>query len=339
MSERVSFPALSLHARSLDIPSSGANRMPFRGVLTRIDEPSDSAPHGSNGKRVLITKDAATRALDSLLGMAVNYGFDDHKPQEKIGVIFGSEIVGNELHIHGVIYAADFPEVAEQIKANRDMLGFSFEAREIYTNDPTADPVPIVGLSFTGAAILLKDKAAYHKTSIFASSEQKGSEMFIPEEMSQKIHAAMSHPKAKLSGAQKFNKLSDYLLSCSDPDREKLLDDIVQAAPNLPIATLKKLAGELSAAAKAKEAKSSAKAQRIARLQAALENQTDDPLIDSRVRLVRGSFRRLGLGDINDHSKNGIDPFEIDKACKAAGWKSTEATNLKIQASAIGLME
>jgi hypothetical protein len=111
MTERISLPALSLYARSLDVPSSGSNRLPFRGVLTRIDEASDSAPRGSNGKRVLITMDAARNALDSLLGMAVNYGFDDHKPQEKVGVIFGSEIVGNELHINGVIYAADFPEV------------------------------------------------------------------------------------------------------------------------------------------------------------------------------------------------------------------------------------
>ena len=184
MTERVSLPTLSLYARSLDVPSSGANRLPFRGVLTRIDEASDSAPHGSNGKRVLITMDAARNALDFLLGMAVNYGFDDHKPQEKVGVIFGSEIIGNELHINGVIYAADFPEVAEQIQANKDKLGFSFEARELYTNDANADPVNIVGLSFTGAAILLKNAAAYKTTSIFASENKETSEMSFLNRMS-----------------------------------------------------------------------------------------------------------------------------------------------------------
>ena len=120
---------------------------------------------------------AARNALDSLLGMAVNYGFDDHKPQEKVGVIFGSEIIGNELHINGVIYAADFPEVAAQIQANKDMLGFSFEARDLFTNDANADPISIVDLSFTGAAILLKDKAAYKHTAIFASSQTKDKTM------------------------------------------------------------------------------------------------------------------------------------------------------------------
>jgi hypothetical protein len=128
--------------------------------------------------------DAARNALDSLLGMAVNFGLDDHKPQEKVGVIFGSEIIGNELHINGVIYAADFPEVAEQIQANKDKLGFSFEARELYTNDANADPLNIVGLSFTGAAILLKNAAAYKTTSIFASQNKETSEMSFFNRMS-----------------------------------------------------------------------------------------------------------------------------------------------------------
>jgi hypothetical protein len=172
MNSRVSFPALSLHARSLDIPDSvHPNKLPFSGVLTKIDEPSDAAPEGSNGKRILLTRSAAEKAIDSLLGMGVNFNPDGHSPQEKIGVIFGSEIKGNELHINGVIYAADFPIVAEQIKANRDRLGFSFEARELFTSDPNADPVCVSDLSFTGAAILLRDKAAYRTTFIHANKD------------------------------------------------------------------------------------------------------------------------------------------------------------------------
>jgi hypothetical protein len=142
------------------------------------------APHGSNGKRVQITKDAAQRALDSLLGMGVNYNPDGHSPQEKVGVIFGSEIIGNELHIHGVIYAADFPEVAEQIQANKEKLDFSFEAGELFTSDPNADPVHISDLSFAGAAILLKNAAAYKSTSIFASENKETSEMSFINRMS-----------------------------------------------------------------------------------------------------------------------------------------------------------
>jgi hypothetical protein len=50
MNKQQVFPALSLRARSLDIPTeSHPNRMPFTGVLTKIDEPSDTAPEAAPG--------------------------------------------------------------------------------------------------------------------------------------------------------------------------------------------------------------------------------------------------------------------------------------------------
>jgi hypothetical protein len=178
----VSFPSLSIQARSLDIPTNAhPNRMPFSGVLTRIDEPSDAAPEGSGGKRIMLTMAAAQGALDSLLGQGVNYCLSGHAPQEKIGVISASEIVGNELRINGFIYAADFPIVAATIKENKHKLGLSFEARDLMTTDPDADPIPIAECIFTGAAILLKDKAAYRTTFIHAN---KDSEMSIIDKMS-----------------------------------------------------------------------------------------------------------------------------------------------------------
>jgi hypothetical protein len=61
--------------------------------------------------------------------------------------------------------------VAAQIKANKDNLGFSFEARDLMTTDSNADPIRIAECVFTGAAILLKDKAAYRTTSIHASRD------------------------------------------------------------------------------------------------------------------------------------------------------------------------
>jgi len=173
--EATTLAAVSMQARSLDIPTEKhPNKMPFSGVLTRIDEPSDAAPDGSNGSRVMITMEAAEKALDSLLGMAVDYqpNWDGHDPQAKIGVITGAEIgadsKGKVINVRGFIYAADFPEVAQQIKANKNALGMSFEARELMTTDPKADPIPIFDCVFTGAAILLKNKAAYKTTSISA---------------------------------------------------------------------------------------------------------------------------------------------------------------------------
>jgi hypothetical protein len=166
-----------MQARSLDIPNDPhPNKMPFTGIMTKIDEPSDAAPDGANGKRVMITKEAAENALDSLFGMAVDFtpDWDGHDPQKKIGVITSAEVVDNAIHIGGFIWSADFEQEAAFIKANKKKLGFSFEARDLMTTDIDADPVPICECVFTGAAILFKDKAAYTTTSINAAKAKDG---------------------------------------------------------------------------------------------------------------------------------------------------------------------
>ncbi len=167
--------AMRLDAMALNIANDGdhPNKMPFSGVLTRVDEPSDEPPSGSNGRRVFLTTAAAEKALSSLLGMAVNYqpDFAGHDPKAKIGIITAANIVGTAIEIEGFIYAADFPEVAERIRADKAVLGFSFEAQNLYVADPASDPLEIVDCVFTGAAILRKDKAAYQSTSLAARAE------------------------------------------------------------------------------------------------------------------------------------------------------------------------
>ena len=166
---------LSIDAMALNIATDDdhPNKMPFSGVLTKLDEPSDFAPGGAAGKRIIVTAEAAQKALESLLGMAVDFtpSFDGHDTKAKIGIITSAEIVGNEIRISGFVYAADFPETAELIQALKDVLGFSFEAQRLYVEDPSADILRITELTFTGAAILRKDKAAYQTTSLAASAE------------------------------------------------------------------------------------------------------------------------------------------------------------------------
>jgi hypothetical protein len=53
------------------------------------------------------------------------------------------------------------------------VLGFSFEAQDISVQDPGADVLTITDLTFTGAAILRKDKAAYQTTSLAAAAEEE----------------------------------------------------------------------------------------------------------------------------------------------------------------------
>jgi len=166
--------AMAIEAMSLNIShdEDHPNKMPFSGVLTKIDEPSDEPPGGSHGRRVIVTREAAEKALGSLLAMGIDFSpmFSGHDTQAKIGTITSANIVGNEIVIEGFVYAADFPEVAASIKSLQSALGFSFEAERIRVEDPSADILRIIELVFTGAAILRKDKAAYQTTSLAAAA-------------------------------------------------------------------------------------------------------------------------------------------------------------------------
>ncbi|AJY66949.1 MULTISPECIES: DUF6582 domain-containing protein [Burkholderia] len=166
--------AMTLWGMSLNVPevTDHPNRMPFSGVLTFVNQPSDLPPGGSGGKRTYLPKDVAEKALGSLLGMAVDFSDDlsAHDVTQKIGVITSAEIVGDEVRIEGFFYAADFPQECARIQEEKEDLGFSYEVRA--QTRPMGDLLQIVSCVFTGAAVLYKDKAAYQSTSLAAQAEQ-----------------------------------------------------------------------------------------------------------------------------------------------------------------------
>ncbi|CAJ0698791.1 DUF6582 domain-containing protein [Ralstonia holmesii] len=167
--------AMTLWGMSLNVPevANHPNRMPFSGVLTFVNQPSDLPPGGSGGKRTYLPKDVAEKALESLLGMAVDFSDDlsAHDVTQKIGVITGAEIVGDEVRIEGFFYAADFPQECARIQEEKEDLGFSYEVRA--QTRLMGDLLQIVSCVFTGAAVLYKDKAAYQSTSLAAQAEQE----------------------------------------------------------------------------------------------------------------------------------------------------------------------
>jgi hypothetical protein len=144
--------------------------------------------------------------------------------------------------------------------------------------------------------------------------------------------------KIPLSKSTQFSKLSDYLKACADCDREKLIDDVISSADNLPIATLKRMSKTLSAKAHAKELAQSAKAQRLARLHAAMANEDEDPQIDAAVKLATGELRRLGL-NVNASGPDGFNVVELDKKMKELNWSDERKVTLKAACIAIGVVE
>lgn len=161
---------MQLEAMAIPIPYVDAhpNRVPFEGVLTLVNAPSDKSPAGARGHRVLLTRAAAEKALPSLLGMAVDYrpGWDGHDARRKIGVLTEADLAGNKLMVRGYLYARDFPDVARAIQAQAaNALGMSYELADCRIEDMRADVWKLTRVTFTGAAILLRDKAAYRATS------------------------------------------------------------------------------------------------------------------------------------------------------------------------------
>jgi hypothetical protein len=166
-----------LESMAIELPEVAGhpNREPFRGVLTVIDVASDKPPSGARGHRVLLTRSAAEQALPSLLGMALDYAplLDRHDARRKIGVITRAEIVDRNLEVSGYLFAKDFPEIVREIEkaesngngsATVTALGMPYEIADARVADVRAAIWTLVAVTFTGAAILRRDKAAYRKT-------------------------------------------------------------------------------------------------------------------------------------------------------------------------------
>jgi hypothetical protein len=170
-------PSLAMRAMAVELPEvqGHPNRLPFEGCLTLVDVASDKAPSGARGHRVVLTRAAAEAALPSLLGMAVDYkaGWDGHDARQKCGIItaatLGSQKDGDQrLMVEGYLFARDFPEVGPEIEPRAGSareMGMSYELADAHVADMRASVWTLTRATFTGAAILLRHKAAYGNTS------------------------------------------------------------------------------------------------------------------------------------------------------------------------------
>lgn len=166
---------MRLEAMAVRIPvvDGHPNRVEFEGTLTMVDTASDKPPAGARGHRVILTREAAEKALPSLLGMAVDYrpGWDGHDARRKIGLLTEANLVGQKLVVRGYIYARDFSDAAEAIQAHApDQMGMSYEIADARVEDMRAEIWKLTRVTFTGAAILLREKAAYRETSFRMAS-------------------------------------------------------------------------------------------------------------------------------------------------------------------------
>jgi len=161
---------MRLEALAVALPevTGHPNRVPFEGVLTLVDEPSNRPPSGARGHRVILTREAALAALPSLMGMAVDYapGWDGHDARRKCGIITQADVEANRLRVSGYLFGKDFPEVEDRMRrGTAGMMGMSYEIADAHVEDMNAEIWKLTRATFTGAAILLREKAAYRNTS------------------------------------------------------------------------------------------------------------------------------------------------------------------------------
>ncbi len=142
---------MRLEAMAIRIPvvAGHPNRTPFEGVLTLVDEPSDRAPSGARGHRVVLSRSAAMAALPSLLGMAVDYrpGWDGHDARRKCGIITEADVHDSRVCRRAAISsAATFPRSRSRCNARRrGTMGMSYELADAHVADMRAESGPLPG--------------------------------------------------------------------------------------------------------------------------------------------------------------------------------------------------
>jgi hypothetical protein len=171
---------LKIEALAIEMPRvmrhPHPNRVPFRGVLTTVDLSSDRPPAGARGHRVLLTRMAAEQALPSLIGMALDYtpALDGHDSRRKVGIITSAEVIGKEVVVTGYMFGRDFPELMKEMLGKAARLGMSYELADARVRDVTSPVWVLDEVTFTGAAILLRAKAAYENTWIELEAQEFG---------------------------------------------------------------------------------------------------------------------------------------------------------------------
>jgi hypothetical protein len=98
---------------------------------------------------------------------------DGHDARRKCGIITEANVEGSRLLVAGYVFAKDFPDVERQMRQSAaGSMGMSWELADAHVEDMRQDVWTLTRATFTGAAILLREKAAYRDTSFELSASR-----------------------------------------------------------------------------------------------------------------------------------------------------------------------
>lgn len=151
------------------------NRCPVRGVLFRVEEPSEAIPAVGPGLPIYIPAEVAQSIASTIAGMPLDChnSLSQHATRESFGVIMSGQIEGKDFVIDGYLHDWSQPEKVQLIQAQRDRLGMSMDATAIgYETEIEGRPVfYVTNLNIRGATILFSDKATYRQTRLLPTSD------------------------------------------------------------------------------------------------------------------------------------------------------------------------
>lgn len=175
--EKLSF-SLELRCRGMiEEQIKDANKHPVRGVLFKIDRPSESAPMIGTGHPLYIPRKVAEEAVKKVAGLPLDAhdSLSTHANDQVVGVMVSAEIIGEDFVVQGHLWPYNNKNKVDLICSRQEDLGMSMNAyasghianldgREVFWIDK---------LELLGANILFGAKATYKNTSLAASDTER----------------------------------------------------------------------------------------------------------------------------------------------------------------------
>ena len=153
------------------------NKHPVRGVLFKVDRPSESAPMIGTGHPLYISRKVAEEAVKKVAGLPLDAhdSLSAHANDQIVGVMVSAEIIGEDFVIQGHLWPYNNKNKVDLICSRQEDLGMSMNAyasghianldgREVFWIDK---------LELLGANILFGAKATYKNTSLAASNTEQ----------------------------------------------------------------------------------------------------------------------------------------------------------------------
>ncbi len=163
---------------TVEASSPNQNITPLKGVLFKIDEPSESAPSKGSDYPLLIPMDVAERAMEFVnaakgLPLDADDSLSKHANEDIIGIMTSAEIDASDFVVKGHLFPWNQKDKVDAIALNQNNLGMSLNGKAsgkiVEMNGSKV--FELSNLEILGANILLKNRATYQKTRIYPLGE------------------------------------------------------------------------------------------------------------------------------------------------------------------------